>query len=54
VVVLTVSETSEDLARAYELGVNSYLLKPFKVEDFRALVKSIDAYWVILAQKPRF
>lgn len=52
VVVLTVSDRDEDLDRAYALGVNSYLRKPFKIEDFRALAKSLNAYWVLLAQKP--
>ena len=53
VVVLTGSHDSEDIERAYQLGANSYLLKPFKMEELRAVVKSINAYWVILAQKPQ-
>lgn len=52
VVVLTASNSESDLSRAYALGANSYLVKPFAIEELRALVKSIDAYWVILAEKP--
>jgi CheY-like chemotaxis protein len=54
VVVLTGSRDHQDLERGYALGVNSYLFKPFAIEELRALVKSINAYWVILAQKPLF
>ncbi len=53
VVVLTGSAEDGDIERAYNLGANSYLVKPFEMEDLRALVKSINAYWVILAQKPQ-
>lgn len=53
VVVLTASSASSDVDKACQLGANSYLVKPFQVEDFRALMKSINAYWVLLAQKPR-
>ncbi len=53
VVVLTVSHHSDDLERAYQLGANSYLVKPFELLDFQALIKSINSYWVLLAQKPR-
>lgn len=53
VVVLTGSAENGDIERAYNLGANSYLVKPFEMEDMRALVKSINAYWVILAQKPQ-
>jgi CheY-like chemotaxis protein len=54
VVVLTGSRDDRDLNRAYALGANSYLVKPFDIAEFRALVKSINAYWVLLAQTPRF
>src|SRR5262249_34220339 len=53
VVVLTVSSNNQDLEKAYQLGANSYLVKPFDIGEFQALVKSINAYWVLLAQKPR-
>jgi CheY-like chemotaxis protein len=53
VVVLTVSDQDDDIDKAYQLGANSYLVKPFNMEDFKALVKSINSYWVLLAQKPR-
>jgi len=52
VVVLTSSKSGGHIQRAYALGANSYLIKPFTMDELRSMVKSINAYWVILAQKP--
>lgn len=54
VVVLTGSGDVSSIQRAYSLGANSYLVKPFTMDELRSLVKSINAYWVILAAKPQF
>jgi DNA-binding response OmpR family regulator len=48
VVVLTSSDNGEDLARAYDLGANSYLVKPVVPAALNAIVKQIDAYWLKL------
>jgi CheY-like chemotaxis protein len=53
VVVLTLCHHNDDLEKAYRLGANSYLVKPFDVGEFQALIKSINSYWVLLAEKPR-
>ena len=45
VVVLTSSQENSDLARAYDLGVNSYLVKPVDFRDFVSLIELVDAYW---------
>lgn len=52
VVVLTSSQENSDLAKAYDLGANSYLVKPVNFNDFVSLIKLIDAYWLKLNQKP--
>lgn len=52
VVVLTGTMQDGNIERAYALGANSYLLKPFGMDELRTMVKSINAYWVILAAKP--
>lgn len=46
VVILTSSAESQDLKLAYELGANSYLVKPAEVEALTALVSSIELYWL--------
>jgi len=53
VVILTHSTNQDDLATAYELGANSYLVKPFDLQAFRKLVKGINSYWIVLSEKPR-
>ncbi len=50
VVVLTSSKESVDLQRAYDLGANSYLVKPAQPEMLLAMVERIDAYWLKLNQ----
>lgn len=53
VVVLTSSQENTDLDRAYDLGANSYLVKPIYFQDFVRLIELIDAYWFKLNQKPQ-
>ena len=51
VVVLTTSSESSDLQKAYQLGVNSYIVKPVSFENFLDVVGHIDLYWR-LTNKP--
>jgi CheY-like chemotaxis protein len=46
VVVLTSSRQPSDVNRAYDLGVNSYLVKPVSFDRLLAMVTTIDAYWL--------
>ena len=46
IVVLTSSSDSGDLARAYDLGVNSYLTKPVEFEALLAMVQALGLYWL--------
>jgi len=46
VIVLTSSTNSGDIKKAYELGANSYLIKPLEYEQFIDLVGMIDQYWI--------
>ena len=52
VIVLTSSKESSDVSRAYDLGANSYLVKPVGFEGLLELVKSIGMYWMILNKTP--
>ena len=52
VVVLTSSKEATDVNRAYDLGANSYLVKPVGFDSLLELVKSLEVYWLILNQKP--
>lgn len=50
VVVLTSSNQHDDIKRAYELGANSYLVKPVSRDALIEMVRSLDAYWIKLNQ----
>ena len=52
IIVLTSSNQSPDINRAYELGANSYLVKPAGFDTLLELVKNLDMYWLILNEKP--
>lgn len=52
VVVLTSSKEDPDVNRAYELGANTYLVKPVKFEGLVDMMKTLNLYWLILAEKP--
>jgi len=52
VVVLTSSRQTSDINRAYDLGANSYLVKPVAFEDLLKLVVTLNMYWAILNQPP--
>ncbi len=48
VVILSSSRESKDLKRCYELGVNAYVVKPVKFENFIESVKNIGIFWVMI------
>ena len=52
VVMLTSSNESPDIKRCYDLGANSYIVKPVNFEDFASAIKNVGAYWLILNQNP--
>ena len=52
VVVLTSSSAASDIEQAYELGANSYLVKPGSNEERRELVQLIQRYWLLLNRGP--
>jgi two-component system response regulator len=50
VVMLTSSAEDRDLHACYELGANSYIVKPVDMEQFLSAVQSIGLYWLMLNQ----
>lgn len=46
VILLTSSNQPSDVNRAYDLGANSFLMKPADLESLTHLVKTVTDYWV--------
>lgn len=53
VVMLTTSNADEDIARSYDLGVNSYIRKPVTFEGLVEAIKDLGRYWFELVELPR-
>lgn len=51
-VMLTSSRENEDINRAYDLGANSYLVKPVEFEGLMEMVRQLGVYWTILNEPP--
>ncbi|MGK9066444.1 response regulator [Stutzerimonas chloritidismutans] len=52
VVMLTSSREEPDLAKAYELGVNAYVVKPVEFRDFVAAISDLGVFWAVLNEPP--
>jgi two-component system, chemotaxis family, response regulator Rcp1 len=52
VVVLTTSGEDEDILRAYDLQVNSYIRKPVGLDRFVEVVRSLENYWLGIVTLP--
>jgi two-component system response regulator len=54
VVVLTSSREECDLTESYNLGVNSYIVKPVDIGQFTDAVQRLGHYWLLLNKMPMF
>jgi len=53
VVILTSSKEDPDIKLCYELGANSYIVKPVESDNFFHSIKDLGLYWMILNQPPQ-
>jgi CheY-like chemotaxis protein len=52
VVVLTTSSSEQDILRSYDLHANCYITKPVDLEQFIAVVKGIEDFWLTIVRLP--
>jgi two-component system response regulator len=52
VVILTSSAEEQDIARGYDLGVNSYIRKPVDFRQFAHCIEQLGLYWLVLNEEP--
>lgn len=53
VVVVTSSREDPDIKQAYELGVNSYVVKPVNFDDFLKAMSQTGLYWLLVNETPK-
>lgn len=51
-VMLTSSREEPDLLRAYELGVNAYVVKPVEFKEFVTAISDLGIFWAVLNEPP--
>jgi CheY-like chemotaxis protein len=52
VVIMTASNEDRDVIESYQLGANSYVVKPVEFENFAQAVSNLGFYWLLLNQPP--
>ena len=51
-IILTTSRENSDIDAAYQIGVNSYIVKPVDFVSFAKVVKNIKLYWILTNEPP--
>jgi two-component system, response regulator len=52
IVMMTSSREDKDLLTSYQLGVNAYVVKPLKFQDFVEAVKQVGVFWAVINEAP--
>jgi len=52
VIILTTSDTDEDILKTYELHANSFVTKPVDLEQFIKVIKAIEDFWLTVVKLP--
>jgi two-component system response regulator len=52
VIILTSSREEQDIVKSYDLGVNSYIVKPVDFQQFNEAIRRLGLYWMVVNQAP--
>ena len=52
VVVLTTSDSEQDIFDSYNLQASGYVRKPVSLEDFKEIMGKIEEYWFLICKRP--
>jgi two-component system response regulator len=52
VIILTSSREEQDIVKSYDLGVNSYIVKPVDFQQFNEAIRQLGLYWMVVNQAP--
>ena len=50
--MLTSSAEDRDIIESYQLGVNSYIVKPVDFEQFSETARQLGYYWLLINKQP--
>tara|TARA_R100001143_G_C3361367_1_gene137081 strand:- start:18047 stop:18502 length:456 start_codon:yes stop_codon:yes gene_type:complete len=53
VVIMTSSQEESDIAKSYDLGANSYIVKPVDFQKFMDSVAEVGLYWMLHNKHPK-
>lgn len=53
IVIMTTSKAEEDVVRSYDMGVNSFIVKPVTFEALVDLIRELDKYWFQIVELPK-
>ena len=53
VVMLTSSKEDPDIQKCYNLGANSYVVKPVEFDEFQKAISELGLYWMVVNQHPQ-
>ncbi len=52
VVILTTSQAEQDIIKSYDLFANAYITKPVDLDQFLAVVKAVEGFWLEIVTLP--